>query len=151
VLSIEFSDYRTLVVSGRVDKAASQPRPQQQQQQQQQEEKDGEGQDDEEKSLKPTVEDTEDEDDFSVVSTPSRDSHAEAGKKTAEKRTVAEENEEKPRKVWLAERTYGEFRRVFTFRAPVEVDGVTAKLADGLLVVEVPKKVDRGVKKIEVL
>ena len=151
VLNIEFSDDRTLVVSGRVDKAQPQPQPEAQPQQQQ-EEKDEEAQDDEQKSLKPTVEDTEDEDDFSVVSSSSsRDSHAEAEKKTAEKKTVAKESEEKPRKVWLAERTHGEFRRVFTFSTPVEVDGVTAKLADGLLAVEVPKKVNRGVKKIEVL
>jgi HSP20 family protein len=42
------------------------------------------------------------------------------------------------------ERSYGPFRRVFELGAPVDVDGVTANLAQGVLRVRVPKHAGEG-------
>ncbi|CCX11362.1 Similar to 30 kDa heat shock protein; acc. no. P19752 [Pyronema omphalodes CBS 100304] len=113
------------------------------------------------RSLQPYVEDTEDEDDISIVSSvKSRRSSAgsrpvsptmkpeeeKAVEKAVEK--VVEKSEEKSEdakvekgyKTWINERKFGDFKRTFSFPAPVELDEVTAKLEDGLLTIVVPKK-----------
>jgi len=53
-------------------------------------------------------------------------------------------------KYWLSERSFGEFSRVFNFPAPVDQDGVEAKLRNGVLNVVVPKMEKKGARKIEI-
>lgn len=43
------------------------------------------------------------------------------------------------------ERPVGRFTRAFTFRTPVDADGIEAKLADGVLSLSVPKQLPRKV------
>jgi len=142
-IGIEFSDERTMNVSGRVDRIR----------QQQPAEKHDEKKDDavvmeRKRSLQPTVEDTDDEDDFSIVSASS--------KKSEQQQHVvkSEEQSAKPaapeRKLWVSERTFGNFQRTFSFPSPVDLEKVSAKLEAGLLQIVVPKKMFGGVRKIEI-
>ena len=48
------------------------------------------------------------------------------------------------------ERGHGAFSRAFRFTAPVDPDGVSAELADGILTVVVPKLVQAGQRRIDV-
>lgn len=43
------------------------------------------------------------------------------------------------------ERPVGRFARAFTFRTPVDADGIQAKLADGVLSLTVPKQLPRKI------
>jgi HSP20 family protein len=43
------------------------------------------------------------------------------------------------------ERQLGRFARAFTFRTPVNADGIEAKLADGVLTLTIPKQLPRKV------
>jgi HSP20 family protein len=127
-INLEFSDNeRTLFIRGRVDrKPLLVPTPA------------GEKR----RSLNPTVEETDDEDDVSVVSS----SHSQK-----EEWVVEEKVEEQPQvKKWLSERAFGEFQRTFTFPSPVDLEKVSAKLENGLLEIVVPKKVFAGTRRIMV-
>ena len=106
---------------------------------------------------RPTVEDEvdEDEDGYSTIAmTPSTSSRgaAEAEKKIVDAPAVVATKltttttkaacAAKPQgyKLWVSERTVGSFQRTFRFPGLVEQDGVTARLENGILRVEVPKR-----------
>lgn len=48
------------------------------------------------------------------------------------------EHSNKPQ-YWFRERRFGEFSRTFSFPSPVEQDGISASLKDGVLFISVPK------------
>jgi HSP20 family protein len=48
------------------------------------------------------------------------------------------------------ERGHGRFSRTFQLPEPIDVDGVTAELKDGLLTVTIPKAGGRGARRIDV-
>jgi HSP20 family protein len=48
------------------------------------------------------------------------------------------------------ERGHGHFSRAFALPEPIDVDGVTADLKDGILTLTLPKAADRGSRRIEV-
>lgn len=156
-VGIEFSDHRTMLVTGRVQRAVPEAllAPKQIEEQPQQHEHEHEHeheQQEKRRSLNPTVEDTDDEDDFSVVSASSATTKAvekkpEAG---AEGEKKAKERDGDKIKTWLSERTFGTFQRTFSFPSPVSLETVTAKLEDGVLHIVVPKVRFSGVKKIEI-
>lgn len=141
-IGIEFSDERTMSVSGRVGRRRQQPA------EKHDEKKDEATTMERKRSLQPTVEDTDD-DDFSIVS-------ASSTKKSEQQQQVVESEEQpaKPaapeRKTWVNERTFGNFQRTFSFPSPVALEKVSAKLEAGLLQIVVPKKVFGGVRKIEI-
>ncbi|KAJ4367799.1 hypothetical protein N0V85_009120 [Neurospora sp. IMI 360204] len=51
---------------------------------------------------------------------------------------------------WVSERSYGEFRRVFTFPTNVDQEKVEAKFENGILNIKVPKAEKKGSKKIAI-
>lgn len=53
-------------------------------------------------------------------------------------------------KYWVSERSVGEFTRSFNFPAPVDHDGVTAGLNNGVLSVTVPKARKRETRRIAI-
>jgi HSP20 family protein len=63
-----------------------------------------------------------------------------------------EEKEEKDKQYHLSERRYGSFQRTFQIPAGVDVDGIDASFAKGVLTVSLPKSPEarRAEKKIEV-
>lgn len=143
-IGIEFSDERTMSVSGRVDRIRQQPV------EKHDEKKDESVAMERKRSLQPTVEDTDDEDDFSIVS-------ASSTKKSEQQKQQVLKSEEHPakpaapeRKFWVSERTFGNFQRTFSFPSPVDLQKVSAKLEAGLLQIVVPKKMFGGVRKIEI-
>lgn len=144
MIGIEFSDERTMNVSGRVERIR-----QQQPAEKHDEKKDEAVAMERKRSLQPTVEDTDDEDDFSIVS-------ASSTKKSEQQQQMvkSEEQPAKPaapeRKLWVSERTFGNFQRTFSFPSPVDLEKVSAKLEAGLLQIVVPKKLFGGVRKIEI-
>ncbi|KAI5854571.1 HSP20-like chaperone [Tricharina praecox] len=145
-IGIEFSDERTLSISGRVSRIR-----QPVEEKHEENKKGGEESTTMERrrSLQPTVEDTDDEDDFSIVSHTSN-------KKSSEQQQVAksEGTTTKPAgpetKTWVTERTFGNFQRTFNFPTPVDLEKVTAKLEAGLLQIVVPKRVFGGARKIQI-
>jgi HSP20 family protein len=48
------------------------------------------------------------------------------------------------------ERGHGRFSRTFVLPEPIDVDGVTADLKDGLLTITIPKAAGRGSRRIDV-
>ena len=48
------------------------------------------------------------------------------------------------------ERGHGEFSRAFSLPEPIDVNGVTADLKDGVLTVIIPKATDRGTRRVDV-
>lgn len=48
------------------------------------------------------------------------------------------------------ERGHGRFSRAFALPEPIDVDGVSADLKDGLLTVTIPKTAGRGARRIDV-
>lgn len=59
-----------------------------------------------------------------------------------------EKKEERP-KYWVSERTVGEFSRSFSFPGTIDVDAVQANLEHGILKVVVPKKEKPASRRIE--
>lgn len=120
-IEIEFSHDRTLMVRGKLERTIPVENK---------------------RSLKPTVEDTDDEDEYSVVS----------GEKEEDKEDKLKETEVVvgEMKTWLNERTFGTFQRSFSFPTPVKVEDVKAQLQDGVLRITVPKIVQKGTRKIEI-
>ena len=53
-------------------------------------------------------------------------------------------------KVWAEERSTGEFHRVFQFPSKLAQEGIKADIKDGLLILDVPKSLDNGAKKISI-
>lgn len=60
------------------------------------------------------------------------------------------ENEERKENYVRVERSYGEFRRVFTIGVPVKAGEVKANYKDGILEVQIPKAEEIKPKKVEV-
>ncbi len=48
------------------------------------------------------------------------------------------------------ERGHGRFQRTFVLPAPIDVEGVSADLKDGVLTISLPKATGRGARKIDV-
>jgi len=67
-------------------------------------------------------------------------------KKSDSKKAVQEHN---GMRYWLCERS-GEFQRVFAFPERLDPDGVTARLENGILSVNVPKARKAGKRRIEI-
>jgi HSP20 family protein len=55
-----------------------------------------------------------------------------------------------PERYLQLERGHGSFSRAFRFGAPVDGDGITADLADGVLTIVVPKRAPAGPRQIDV-
>ena len=66
-----------------------------------------------------------------------------SGKREAEKET-------KEDKVYLYERTYGEFSRMFTLPEDIDDEHIRSELKDGVLTIVVPKKASAKPKKIQI-
>lgn len=176
-VSVEFTDKGNLIVKGRVDRSRTTVAPPAQPQapsslpSQVTSEKGKEKEDKDEEialtptsstpsspqSLKPTVEDVPDEDDWMgiVESTEKPRAEGEATKveKPADKREQPRcrvtRREEWPKRL-LSERSVGEFARSFSFPAGIDHDAVTASLQHGVLRIVVPKRVSGVGKRIEV-
>lgn len=115
---------------------------------------------------RPTVEDDADDDSHSNVSTPNSVTSATAKPETKETApTPAPETKEVQKaaapqapapapakaaseRVWLSERSVGEFSRAFTFAERVDQDRVTATLDNGVLSVVVPKAPKHVVRRV---
>jgi len=134
-INIEFSDDRSLLIQGRVERPSFKPTIEPSSPTQTKEEK--------RRSLNPTVEDTEDEDDFAVVH-QKKDEHP----KQPQQQPKVEKD---PRKVWVSERTFGNFQRSFSFPQPVDIENVTASLNAGLLNITVPKRPSFQPRRVQVL
>jgi len=79
-----------------------------------------------------------------------RDEHAPTD---AAKTTKEPKQDQKPNdgvKYWVAERSIGQFSRVFNFPRPVQRDGVTASLKDGILSLRIPKATKPESRRIEI-
>ena len=143
-LNIEFTDPRTLQVRGRVERTKEeQPEPEQTTPEA--------GEADDEKtaasrnSHRATVEDDPEEtaSNASWTSVGSPKPEPETAKKAAtdvEKASRKEPVANNTSKIWLWERSIGEFSRTFTFPTDVEHENVTAGLNNGVLTVTVPKQ-----------
>jgi HSP20 family molecular chaperone IbpA len=90
---------------------------------------------------------------------PSSDAASSTGEKsnsTAEVDSAAtagdavEPAENKTGRYWVTERSIGDFTRTFNFPAPVDQDGVKARLRDGVLSVMVPKTAAPDTKRITI-
>ncbi|KAM7191995.1 HSP20-like chaperone [Rhypophila sp. PSN 637] len=53
-------------------------------------------------------------------------------------------------KVWVSERSFGQFQRQFTFASPINQDAVKASLKDGILNVSIPKAQPKGGRRIAI-
>jgi len=95
----------------------------------------------------PTVEDVVDESDYlTVTSSPTADKG-----KNVVKNTEQPQAKPKPEtSYWVTERRTGSFQRNFKFPGPIDQDNVTAKLADGILTIEVPKQTKVQTRKVEI-
>lgn len=61
-----------------------------------------------------------------------------------------QEHEEKQNNYYMSERSYGQFRRSFILPTLIERDKISAKFANGLLTITLPKSASAAAKKIEV-
>jgi len=72
----------------------------------------------------------------------------------AEKGQVSTTKKEEPAgsksKYWVSERSVGEFSRAFQFPTPVNPDGVSASLKDGILNISIPKEKKPAARRITV-
>jgi HSP20 family protein len=142
-IDIEFIDSQTLVVKGHVERSYS-SRPTAA-------DDDDNGQnktstapaaaaaDKDKKSLQPRVEEDAGNDTTTTVATS-----------TAHKNDVAVGKNHKGRKMWVSERVFGEYQRSFSFPMGIDQDAVKASLNHGILNIVIPKKVQKGSRKIAV-
>jgi HSP20 family protein len=65
-------------------------------------------------------------------------------------RAVAPDREISCEQFHRVERGHGRFSRAFALSEPIDVDGVTADLKDGVLTVVIPKSRERGARRIDV-
>ncbi|RPB25064.1 HSP20-like chaperone [Terfezia boudieri ATCC MYA-4762] len=142
-LDIEFTDQQTLLVKGKIEKAATASEPQSEAKQI----TSGEEHHERPKSPpKPTVEDVIDEvdDGKSNILTPTSTigSHEE---QKSEQRSKKQQI-----RYWISERTIGSFQRTFSFPGLIDQDKVTAKLENGILIIVVPKRQKLPSRKIVV-
>ncbi|KAF8472090.1 HSP20-like chaperone [Kalaharituber pfeilii] len=65
--------------------------------------------------------------------------------------TPAQEKDSKDQiKYWISERNIGSFQRTFSFPGLIDQDNVKAKLENGLLTIEVPKRAKLPLRKVEI-
>lgn len=149
-IEIEFSDDRTLMVRGQVKRSAITADEEKKDEKKQITENGESEASEKRRSLKPTVEDTDDEesDGYSVISSTSKGKEVE--KKDGEEKSEKPKKPENETKVWVSERTFGKFQRTFSFPTPVDLDTVEARLDNGVLKLKVPKRFLGGARKIEV-
>jgi len=168
-LTIEFSDPRTIEIRGKVERTKEQQPPQAEEEQQQQQQTTPEvvteqpAEKTRRNSHQATVEDDPEEtsstNSWTPVSSPKPEQakHATTSTNTtsevqsstpAPKKEVAKTNQPK---IWLWERSIGEFSRTFEFPTDVEHEGVSASLNNGILSVTVPKKTMRAPRRIAIL
>ena len=121
-LDIHFADQQTLVIHGRVESIRKS------------------GPDSERSpSRKPTVEDADE----------SGEPSKEVSKKE-ESGEVAKQQQQPGHRVWIQERSVGEFQRSFNFPAGIDQDNVKASLKDGILSIIVPKMQQKGKRRINI-
>lgn len=84
-----------------------------------------------ENSHKATVEDEESE--------KAKEQGAEVTKAEQQQQQPQQEQQKPKERYWVSERSVGEFSRTFNFPTPVDQEGVTANLSNGILTVTVPK------------
>jgi len=120
-LDIEFTDPQTLFIKGRLEKSRSVTEAESHQE-----------------SHKARAEDASDEQE--------ENRKPEIGGKSID---TEAKKEPKP-KLWVSERTSGEFQRSFTFPINIDQEGVKASLEHGLLKVIVPKRSQPVGRKIEI-
>jgi HSP20 family molecular chaperone IbpA len=133
-IEIEFTDPRTLVINGRVERAYTTDDFAESQNLPENVNNDSSTT----KSRQPTVEDEEPEGNKIAVIAPSK--HADSG--------VVKNNFEPSYHCWISERSIGEFHRTFSFPTRIDQDSVRATLKNGILSIIVPKAQAPKVKKI---
>ncbi|KKK21171.1 hypothetical protein ARAM_005217 [Aspergillus rambellii] len=140
-IEIEFTDPQTLVIKGRTE------RNYHKKQAQPEHADDGSDETSSVKSHQATVEDW---DEMTDTTPPAESSTnpAPIAEKTVEQQQS--QTAETTYKLWVSERSIGEFQRTFAFPARVDQDSVRANLKDGVLSVVVPKEPAPKVKKIRV-
>jgi HSP20 family protein len=77
--------------------------------------------------------------------------HAEDGRITIRGERAADAGRDIPCEQYhRVERGHGRFSRAFSLPEPIDVDGITADLKDGVLTVTIPKLRDRSARRIDV-
>jgi HSP20 family molecular chaperone IbpA len=155
-LDIQFVDHKTLLVRGALEPSPVTNTPEATRKEESKEVRAPASP----KSLKPTVEDIQDESDtasttsadgFEVILTPlleKADSKRSSPVPVAEKKSIPESK--LVNKVWVSERAFGLFQRRFSFPVLVDIENVNASLEHGLLKVVVPKRTQSAAKRIVV-
>jgi len=72
------------------------------------------------------------------------------GKNVAKDTTPTQAKTKPEVRCWFTERSTGFFQRNFKFPGPIDQDNVTAKLADGILTIEVPKQTKVQTRRVEI-
>lgn len=126
-IEIEFVDTETLTVKGKIERSYASGAPHAI-------ESSSEKAAIKDKAHQPTVEDEKNEE-------------SEKAAKAISTETVKEESKEK---LWVSERSIGEFSRSFTFPIRVDQDAVRASMRNGVLSVVVPKAKKAAYKKITI-
>ncbi|KAK3352088.1 HSP20-like chaperone [Neurospora tetraspora] len=125
-VEIEFTDPHTLVISGRVERTRTEGDPNLRL-----------GSSTESKKIEGSEKDK------------SKQQQGKEEKKDTSGKDESAESKPGPR-YWVSERSYGEFRRVFTFPTNVDQEKVEAKFENGILNIKVPKAEKKGSKKISI-
>jgi HSP20 family protein len=125
-LEIEFTDENTLLIRGKIERSYKSQSPS--------ESEADKGKEKEHESHKATV---EDEPEGQVT-------------KTSDKKEVQKKSDTPNVRYWVSERSIGSFQRSFTFPGLIDQDAVTAKLKDGVLTINVPKRQAPAGKRITV-
>lgn len=164
-VSIEFVDPQTLVVKGRIERGYEEGSPEGEEETNDTKSGNTAAQEMEtprRNSFQATVEDDPEDPHHTPApspktvpadAAPSEGNNAEPKeekavvKKSDSKRAVQKHN---GTRYWLWERSVGEFQRVFAFPERLDHDGVTARLENGILSVNVPKAKKAGKRKIEI-
>ncbi|CAN8098766.1 unnamed protein product [Discula destructiva] len=78
------------------------------------------------------------------------DEAAEQAKEKGSEVAKSDQQQKPQEKFWVSERSVGEFTRTFSFPTPVDQEGVSANLKDGILSVTVPKAQKKEGRRITV-
>jgi len=125
-LDIHFTDQQTLVIHGRVEKIRkSSPEP--------------ETEETSPEPKKATVEDAPETGDSTSTEVANVSGQTDVTKHEAPKH-----------RVWVQERSVGEFQRSFNFPAGIDQENVKATLKDGILSVTIPKMQQKGKRRINI-
>jgi HSP20 family molecular chaperone IbpA len=135
-VEIEFTDSQTLIVRGRTERTYTSGTPPAGFV----EGSKSAGAIEQDKSHQPSVEDEAD------------DKRGDKSKTSSETQVTKkqEEHAEPDEKIWVSERSVGEFSRSFTFPVRVDSDNVQASMKDGILSIKVPKAKKDKPRKINI-